>query len=105
MMLARQPPGRRNHPRISSGSRAMTAERETAYGREANSTPTSSARSDGTLVIFNKPIETAADPALAFRHRAVGARPAKARSTRGRMADPGARTMITVQHRPRADHR
>ncbi len=50
-------------------------------------------------------IETAADPALAFRHRAVRARPAKARSARGRMTHPSARTMITVQHGTRADHR
>ena len=75
-------------------------------GRETNSTPTSSARSGVNASDFQQTlIEAAADPALAFRHRAVRARPAKARSTRGRMADPGARTMITVQHRPRADHR
>jgi hypothetical protein len=38
-----------------AASRAIAAERGTADGRETNSTPTSSARSDGTPVIFSKP--------------------------------------------------
>jgi hypothetical protein len=43
--------------------------------------------------------------ALAFRHGALGARSAWARSARRRMANAGTRTVIAVQHRACAYHR